>query len=80
MKQDPGNIDPKNLFRILGCPGGLRGFGNDHARIALHLGLDSQTPMKEIVDFLVANRNPKNLSHQYLFLMKNRHIKAPFDS
>ncbi|KAL1571135.1 3-octaprenyl-4-hydroxybenzoate carboxy-lyase [Candida albicans] len=59
LKQDPGNIDPKNLFRILGCPGGLRGFGNDHARIALHLGLDSQTPMKEIVDFLVANRNPK---------------------
>uniref|UniRef100_UPI003D18FCDF decarboxylase n=1 Tax=synthetic construct TaxID=32630 RepID=UPI003D18FCDF len=50
----------KNLFNILGCPGGLRSKkGNDHARIALHLGLDSQTPMKKIIDYLLEAKTKK---------------------
>lgn len=59
LKKDPKNPDPKNLFNIAGCIGGLRGFGNDHARIAHHLGLDSQTPMKKIIDHLVHVRKYK---------------------
>ncbi|CAI5759354.1 unnamed protein product [Candida verbasci] len=58
LKQDPKNVDPDNLFRVLGCPGGLRSFGNDHARISLHLGLDSQAPINEIINYLISVRNP----------------------
>lgn len=55
LKKDPRNPDPSNLFNIAGCIGGLRdpSQGNDHARIAHHLGLDSQTPMNKIIDFLL---------------------------
>lgn len=55
LKKDASNPDLKNLFDIAGCIGGLRDpvKGNDHARIALHLGLDSQTPMNKIIDYLL---------------------------
>lgn len=54
-KQNPDNIDKENLFRLVGCVGGLRDpkKGNDHARLALHLGLDSNTHMSKIIDYLV---------------------------
>lgn len=59
LKKDPRNPDPDNLFNMVGCNAGLRGFGNDHARVALHLGLDSQTPMNEIIDYLLeAKKKP----------------------
>lgn len=62
LKKDPKNPDPSNLFNIVGCLGGLRDAkkDNDHARIALHLGLDSQTPMTKIIDYLIEakTKNP----------------------
>lgn len=42
------------LFRILGAPGGLRsGKEDSHARIAHHLGLPSDTHVKDIIDYLL---------------------------
>lgn len=63
LKKDTQNPDPNNLFNIAGCIGGLRdpSKGNDHARIALHLGLDSQTPMNKIIDFLLEAKNKRPL-------------------
>lgn len=61
LKKESGNPDPENLFNIVGCLGGLRDKtkGNDHARIALHLGLDSQTPMPKIIDYLLDAKTKK---------------------
>ncbi|GCF01659.1 hypothetical protein ZYGM_000516 [Zygosaccharomyces mellis] len=59
LKKPKGNIDPDNLFDIVGCIGGLRGFGNDHARIAHHLGLNSETHIKQILDHLVEAKKRK---------------------
>lgn len=59
LKQHNENPDPTNLFQIAGCIGGLRGFGNDHARIAHHLGLPSQTSMREIINYFVKVRELK---------------------
>lgn len=59
VKQPKGNIDPDNLFAIAGCLGGLRGFGNDHARIAHHLGLSSETSIKHIIDYLLEAKKRK---------------------
>lgn len=44
----------ENLFRILGAPGGLRsGKEDSHARISHHLGLPSNTHVKNIIDYLL---------------------------
>lgn len=55
VKQDPKNADPENLFSMVGCLAGLRdpARGNDHSRVAHHLGLDPETPMREIINFLL---------------------------
>ncbi|CCH46770.1 green fluorescent protein (GFP)-fusion protein localizes to the cytoplasm [Wickerhamomyces ciferrii] len=48
----------KNLFRILGAPGGLRqNKATDHARIAHHLNLPSNTHVKDIINFLLDAKN-----------------------
>lgn len=59
LKKPKGNINLDSLFDIVGCVGGLRGFGNDHARIAHHLGLNSETDIKHILDYLVEAKERK---------------------
>lgn len=65
-KQNENNIDKQNLFQMVGCLGGLRNpaHGNDHARLALHLGLDSLTPMTKIIDYLVECKNKAPIKPQ----------------
>ncbi|GAV54685.1 hypothetical protein ZYGR_0AQ00110 [Zygosaccharomyces rouxii] len=53
LKQSKGNINPISLFNVVGCIGGLRRFGNDHARVAHHLGLSSETDIQHILDYLL---------------------------
>jgi len=54
LKKKSENPDPENLFDMVGCIAGLRdGAKGDHARVAHHLGLDPNTPMKQIIDYLV---------------------------
>ncbi|CAR29087.1 ZYRO0G00198p [Zygosaccharomyces rouxii] len=59
LKQQKGNVDPDNLFDIVGCVDSLRGFGNDHARIAHHLRSSSHISMKEIISCLLEDRKKK---------------------
>lgn len=74
LKQDPRNPDPKNLFGMVGCIGGLRNpREQDHARIAHHLGLPASTPMNEIIDFLLECKKKKPIPPT---LVDNS--KAPF--
>jgi len=50
------------LFRILGCPAGLRlDKKTDHARIAHHLGLPANTHVKDIINFMLEAKNKKLL-------------------
>lgn len=68
LKQNPANLDSKNLFNIVGCLGGLRKDPNeDHARIAHHLGLNPATLIKEIINHLNLDRKaikPKLIEDQ----------------
>lgn len=66
LKKDPANPDPENLFDMVGCIAGLRdpARGGDHARVAHHLGLDPNTPMKEIIDYLLECKNKKFIPPQ----------------
>lgn len=77
LKKDPKNPDPSNLFNIVGCLGGLRDAkkDNDHARIALHLGLDSQTPMTKIIDYLVEAKTKKPLPPALIEDASEHHAK-----
>lgn len=61
LKKQPENPDPQNLFDMVGCIAGLRdpAKGNDHARVAHHLGLDPETPMNKIIDYLLECQNKK---------------------
>lgn len=48
------------LFRILGAPGGLsRDPKASHRRLALHLGLESTSGPKEIIDFMLRAKTQK---------------------
>lgn len=63
VKQCENSLDSDNLFNIFGAAVGLRQGINPEAMLAIQLGLDSSTPIADIMDFLIEAKKRDNFTY-----------------